>query len=356
MRSHLCVKMEEIENFLYNCLRIQYDEKIKNYKCTKCYFSNMILDPKINNCIDLSLLNSDSDYCYKENIGTELNPNYICTKCANSNFVLITNEKNIKYCEIKNYKDGKENCLEAKIDTSYVNTIYNCTKCVSGYLSYDSKFYERKICQNIDKEIIKVQNYLNLVLNFSKLDKSDYINATEEGICRNNNFFTFDNEKCYKCEDGMPGCKGACSFSWEKNDSLKCEVECENGYIESKKEICESCNKINEGCYHCHYEENNMNDNNYTKFTRKRRFICDFCEPDYILLNEKCLQCNKYISGCEICNIDPKNNKDYVCTKCKNNLALVNGKCEQIYENKTFVDNNIFSFCGDYINGGIKGC
>ena len=52
----------------------------------------------------------------------------------------------------------------------------------------------------------------------------------------------------------MPGCKGSCSFSLDRNDILKCEEECNKGYIEVSEGVCESCDSVNHGCYECHYE------------------------------------------------------------------------------------------------------
>ena len=53
----------------------------------------------------------------------------------------------------------------------------------------------------------------------------------------------------------LAGCKGACSFSLERNINLKYEEGCETGYAEISEGVCEPCNEINHGCYECHYED-----------------------------------------------------------------------------------------------------
>ena len=161
------------------------------------------------------------DYnCVIENIGTNSNPIYSCVKCNIDNLLLIKSDNDIKYCIYKNTPEIKY-CTESTVDTTYINTIYNCNKCSLNFIPYYSEFFGRYICQNIFEEIITEKEiYLD---NFKGIE---YINATKEGFCERNNFFTPDGKKCYKCNDehvGMPGCKGACSFSKKRNDVLKCE-------------------------------------------------------------------------------------------------------------------------------------
>lgn len=102
------------------------------------------------------------------------------------------------------------------------------------------------MCYNIFEPIIK---YKNISLNKFKNEESIKINS--EGICEKK-YFTPDGENCYKCDNknvGMPGCKGECSFSLYRNDIILCEGECKEGYLESSRGKCESCESINEGCY-----------------------------------------------------------------------------------------------------------
>ena len=68
----------------------------------------------------------------------------------------------------------------------------------------------------------------------------------------------------------MYGCKGECSFSLKRNNSLKCLGGCKDGYIETSEGICEVCNKVNEGCNKCHYE--NKYPINYKGVKRQRRY------------------------------------------------------------------------------------
>ena len=88
----------------------------------------------------------------------------------------------------------------------------------------------------------------------------------------------------------MPGCKGACNFSLNRNNVIKCEDGCDVGYIEVSEGVCESCDSVNHGCYQCHYETEYPLD--YLGIKRKRRFVCDYCEEGYNLLNGKCLTCS----------------------------------------------------------------
>ena len=53
----------------------------------------------------------------------------------------------------------------------------------------------------------------------------------------------------------MPGCKSQCSFSLERNDTIKCLDGCKEGYLESSEGICLPCYQINYGCEMCHYGE-----------------------------------------------------------------------------------------------------
>ena len=51
----------------------------------------------------------------------------------------------------------------------------------------------------------------------------------------------------------MAWCKGAFSFSLERNNALQCEEGWETGYLEVSKGVCESSDSINHGCYECEY-------------------------------------------------------------------------------------------------------
>ena len=195
-----------------------------------------------------------------------------------------------------------DNCINASvISTFYINDIYNCTSCKTNYISYYSKYYERNMCHDIFEKIIKSKN-----ISLEKFENEEYIPIEENGICKKN-YFTPDGNKCYRCDNeniGMPGCKGECSFSLNREKTILCESECKDGYIESSKNICETCDSINKGCYQCHYENSYPED--YIGIKRERRFVCDYCKDGYIKSSDgKCLTCeNIGFKNCELCPKD----------------------------------------------------
>ena len=312
------------------------------------------MDSESNSCIYLSFGDDKYyyQYCDLENIGTNSNPIYSCSKCYSEEYyTLVSIENNVNLCISNEQIQEIKHCSKANADTTYINPVYNCTNCLVNFLPYYSKFFERKICQNIfDKITTKKEISLE---KYSNIESVNTIN----GICEKKNLFTPDGEKCYKCNDqdvGMPGCKGACSFSLERNNILKCEEGCEKGYIEVSEGICESCDSINHGCYECHYESDYPD--NYFGIKRKRRFECDHCEAGYIKLNGKCLTCDDLdLEDCEECEVDPQNSK-YICTKCNEFSILVDGDCDSCDDFDEFIKDNKCLDCGDVNNGGIKGC
>ena len=115
--------------------------------------------------------------------------------------------------------------------------------------------------------------------------------------------------------------------------------------------MCELCNNINKGCYQCHYEEEYPK--NYFGIKRKRRFLCDFCEDDYINNNGECFHCSYFINGCEKCD----NDNNLKCKKCFFNYYLTDeGICEYCGEKDQFIKENKCIQCNDTKNGGIEGC
>ena len=175
----------------------------------------------------------DINNCVTENIGTELNPAYSCINCKNYRDIIVTLDTGAKSC----VRDSTlENCIEITVNTTYINPVYNCESCKFNYMSYYSKFYERKICQSISEEIIR-----NKTISLESFEGEEYINVDEEGICKKN-YFSPDGKKCYKCDNkniGAPGCKGECSFSLFRNNTILCESECKDGYIEASRGICQ---------------------------------------------------------------------------------------------------------------------
>ena len=71
---------------------------------------------------------------------------------------MITLENGVKICI---QEESLENCLEADANTTYANTLYNCTSCKFNYWPYYSGYYGRKICQNIFEPII-IMDYQSL--------------------------------------------------------------------------------------------------------------------------------------------------------------------------------------------------
>ena len=369
IKNGFCVNTSLYSEDFNNCERIIYIVENDTYKCVMCKY-DYYLDNTTNICI--YKYNNKDEYkdednyeeneniylegtndCYSENKGTESDPIYSCKRCYNRNNVLVTTENDVKYCEYQ--KDGLDNCLEAKVDTTYINPLYNCTSCSFNYLPYYSEFFERKICQNIYAELITEKEiYLEP---FNEVE-----NATaKNGTCEKKNFFTPNGEYCYPCNNekvGMAGCKGSCTFSLKRNRNIKCEGGCEEeGYIESSEGICESCSSINEGCAKCHYETDYPS--NYIGIKRKRRFVCDACESDFIMSNGKCLQCSDVgLYNCDQCEIDNEKENTFKCTKCQEGYVLYDNRyCDycDIYLN-AFIQNDECYSCGSVSNGGINGC
>ena len=342
-----------IENNTYECIRCDYDYYFDNitHSCVYKYNNNYENEYNYENNENLIVLDG-TNYCYSENKGSESNPIYSCKKCYNKNNVLVTTENDINYCE--NPKNGLDNCLEANVNTTYINPLYNCTSCSFNYLPYYSEFFERKICQNIYEDI-------TTEIEISLEPFKEIENATaKDGKCEKNNYFTPDGEYCYPCSNeivGMPGCKGACTFSLKRKQNIKCEGECEDeGYIESSEGVCESCSSINKGCAKCHYEKEYPAD--YIGIKRSRRFVCDVCESDFIMSKGKCLRCSDVgLDNCAQCEIDDQNKNNFKCKKCEEGYVLKENKCYSCdkYLTEFFQNDKCYS-CSDVINGGVTGC
>ena len=355
LENKLCFKRDLDSEDYQDCRTAKYIKEKNIYICTSCRYSNYYIDNKTNACRPKSKNENepkkiDDIYnCDIENIGTDLNPKYSCSKCKNDNYLLVTAEDDIKYCA---YKDEELKYCEVAIsNTSYINSKYNCTLCSVNFISYYSEFFERIICQNIFDKIITEKN-----ISLEKFENIESILA-KNGVCERKNFFTPDGKNCYACnneEVGMPGCKGACSFSLKRNNILKCE-ECEKGYIETSEGLCQPCDSINQGCYECHYELGYPS--NYLGIKRKRRFVCDYCEEGYIKSDEKCLTCKDLnLNNCEKCEIDSKNNTKYICTKCEEKYLLKNGNCEDCRGYEKIIVNNECISCDNTSFGGLNHC
>ena len=351
LNNKLCINRPSNSENLKNCKSVEYIEESNIYKCKSCEY-DYILDNKTNTCINNNRYLEDNYNCIIENIGTNTNPIYSCSKCYKNSYLLISSENNIKFCIYP--EEEIQYCKEVNANTTYINSIYNCTSCSVNHIPYDSKFFERRICQNIFDEI-KKEKEINL-----EQFETEESTPVQNGICEKKNLFSPDNKNCYYCNNekiGMPGCKGACNFSLNRNNVIKCEDGCDVGYIEVSEGVCESCDSVNHGCYECHYETEYPLD--YLGIKRKRRFVCDYCEEGYTLLNGKCLTCSDLglSKHCEKCEIDPINKINYICTKCEKDYILYKEKyCEKCDNERLFMKNNNCYECNNVVEGGIRGC
>ena len=338
---------------LRRCKKSEYIQNNNSYICVECQ-EGFSLDNETNICKQEIKVEKEIQNCFLENIGTDSNPIYSCIECYSYKDILITAENGAKYC-IKPINE-LDNCIEADADTTYISSIFNCTSCPINYIPYYSRFFERKICQNIYQDIIKEKS-----IPLTKYEEEEKV-PTKDGVCENNKLFTPDGINCYECNNkniGMPGCKGSCSFSLKRNDILKCEEgACKTGYIEKSKGICEACGNINRGCAECHYE--NDYPKNYLGFKRKRSFVCDLCEEDYVQSSDgKCIHCSEIgFPNCERCKHDTENDNEFICSKCSEGYYLTeDGYCKNCkYPTIIGKNNNKCIYCDDINNGGIEGC
>ena len=335
------------------CKAALYKKANDTYECIEC-LSEYILDKETKRCVQkIKYINEHLGLnCDFENIGKTNEPLYSCKNCYNQNDILVKTESGAKFCINVNEIEG---CTEVNVSTIYINNKYDCTKCSQNYILYYSKFYDRYICQKINSEIKRINNYNHS--NYSEIEK-DSVKA-ENGVCKNNKLFTPDNISCYSCDNknvGMPGCKGACTFSRKRENPLECEDKgCKKGYIEIAKGICDTCNNVNEGCIECSYDTNYPL--NYKGIKRKRRFVCNLCREGYILLaNSTCFN-YRNIENCEKYIWDENRNYELICSQCyPGYFTSENGSCIQCNNNKVRVKDNKCASCSDVEYGGIEGC
>ena len=308
------ISNEDLKNKFQNCYKVIYIPTNKSYICFECNYGYYL------NYQNQICIGKDSEYDVSNNCIIDNNSsNYSCQSCYFNTQTLVTFETGIKECI---NDESLYNCKEAIANSSYVNIIYNCTSCNFNYWPYYSKFYQRQICQNVYEKVTKKKD-----INLEQFKNESSIKADSNGICPEN-YFTPDEENCYKCDNdniGMPGCNGKCNFSLIRNNTLLCESDCKIGYLESSPGVCDSCNAINPGCAECHYENNNL-PNYYGK--RAREFKCDFCNVGYVLSSEgKCSKCSSIIPECDKCQKD-ENTGQYKCTKClRHHVLQESGKC-----------------------------
>ena len=348
---------DEQSQKLKNCNKVLYVENNSQYICIECS-EGFILDNETHLCTNPDPIR-ETLHCEYENIGTKEKPIYNCTKCDNfilnyydqdndnyQEYILVKVE-NINICVSKSkYIKGLENCLEEEADTTFIKTKFNCKICEKDYLPYYSKFYERYICQNIYNDIERSQR-----INLTQFQDVENMTSTN-GNCPNT-FFTPDGKYCYECSNkniGMEGCSGICSFSLEREDIIKCHGNCKEGYLEISEGVCELCDKVNKGCYSCHYDINYPED--YFGIKGKRRFVCDACSADYFKNEEVCVHCSEIVSNCEKCD------NEYKCKQCKSGYYLTeDNKCAFCGDlDHALIGNNKCLECDDIAKGGIEGC
>ena len=149
---------------------IKEEDKYIYHVCKEGYF----LDKETILCLELDKQMN----CEYENIVNITNPICSCTKCIQtyysynyynnyysnyrynessyyrneytSNYIMVK-EGNISFCILPT--SNLDYCLSAEANTTYINTKYDCIDCLINHLPFESKFYERKICQNIFEEI-----------------------------------------------------------------------------------------------------------------------------------------------------------------------------------------------------------
>ena len=201
-------------------------------------------------------------------------------------------------------------------------------------------------------ELIKEKN-----ISLEEYEGIEYNKTDEKGNCEKN-YFTPDGEKCYKCNNekvGMPGCKGECSFSWKRQNSLLCESGCEEGYLESSKGICEPCEEFEKGCSQCYYDKNFSYTDSYFSDSFGTGFVCNNCIKGFSLRNGECYNCSRMIRNCEECLYDEDLNQE-MCTKCsKNYIIEEDGECQRCILTETIINDKCVS-CSNTSEGGVENC
>lgn len=340
---------KEAPKNLRKCLRSEYNIVNDSYICTHCT-NGYYIDYKTKTCKQ-KIVSEENYNCEIENIGNSSNPIYSCKKCYNNNDILVTIEDGVKLC--LEAKGELENCKEATANTTYVKHLYNCISCLDNYIPYYSKFYGRKICQNINGEIEKEKNIS--LKNLLRLYEEDL-----EEECKNNkeNIYCFTPDGSHYIDCKALGCDGPCEFSLKKDNIIECKKTCDSDLFKTEisKGICKSCEIINKGCSSCSYE--NEYPDGYFGIKRKRRFVCNDCEQNYFKSKfNKCFLCPDLLPNCEECKYDEENNDEYVCTKCSEGYYLdENGNCIDCKENRFLGNKGKCVNCDNTNEGGILGC
>ena len=332
----LCINNIDENIGLIKCFKIEYDSNSKNYKCLKC-INGYQLDNSNKTCVLITEIG-------KKNISNR--------ECSNEE-ILIRAEKDT-FCE---KPIGElEGCSNGTIaDTKYVNTRYNCVKCIDFYEPIYSRYFDRILCVGAISP--PIENVKKLSSDAYKgIDKDTDI---EDGKCKIEETFTPDGENCYLCNNnkvGMPGCGGTCTYSLKRVNILECEGKCISGYLETSKGVCESCDVINKGCLNCTYKGDYPV--GYSDFKRQNRFECLECDEGYQLAKDgNCHHCFEFgFAYCEKCIKNIENN-DLECIKCNDGYFLTtNGYCTKCEAPKVQGTQNKCIYCNNTEEGGLEGC
>ena len=171
----LCYKIPSEDDLIIQfvgCEKVIYLQKKNVYQCFECK-DQYIMEYEKHICHKITGNDKNINNCVTQNIGTELSLIYSCIKCNNNDDILVTLDTGAISC----IKDTSlENCIQVIANTTYINPVYDCQSCKFNYISYYSKYYERKICQGISEEIIRKKS-----ISFEIFEGEVYINADDEG-------------------------------------------------------------------------------------------------------------------------------------------------------------------------------
>jgi len=163
---------------------------------------------------------------------------------------------------------------------------------------------------------------------------------------------------CKNSQVGIPGCKGACTYSNKRSHIIECEGECLTGYLETSKGVCESCDIVNKGCIDCKYNEDYPP--GYSGFKRQNRFECTECDEGYQFTNDdgQCHHCIEFgFTNCDKCYKNISNNNELECKQCIEGYFLGNnGYCTKCVEPKVRSTENRCIFWNNIEKGGMEGC
>ena len=341
---------DNLKDEFHGCSHVIEIQNPHSYQCVKCQIG-FIFDNSTKKCHQYFNDIEQPMSCKFKNIGDVSSPKYTCESCNDEySQTLVTYENEVKDCiEDKTLV----NCKEANADSSYIKPLYDCNFCREGYISYCSRLYQRRICQNYRENVVK-RNELPVEI---YEEETDYLPIDGNGLCGKNQFNPYKN-KCFNCDNknvGMMGCKGECSFSLERSSILLCESECKEEFIESSPGICEPCENINEGCNQCEYTTNYPS--NYFGIKRKRRFQCKNCMDGYALsLEKKCVKCSEVgLKNCEKCIMNETKGY-FICSTCSEHYFLNEaGKCQKCVIDKELLNGKCV-VCDDTDQGGIENC